>query len=1767
MAKKNSKQNKGKNKSSVLGNIAKSFGYSWVSAFKDMMPTTAQNIESNKNYIAEAYNSVNEKLDFNTIKQTYAYESLVELKNNAIKDLKSGKFYNKDREKKAQDQVFKDMGFDLDSFDNMLDDNNFDIENNDDSNTTNNNNNTNNIFVNNVDTNLGNEIQESNQSSASMILNSNATSTGILSKQLSNIYSFYQNQTTQFYSDMSSKIAEANTNLNKVATLADKINNIGEGGTQFSEVNDNDLDNLLNVSGLDFGGIGDMYKARHKRNSFLGSMLTESFDMLIKPQIEQLKANPLGFAMSKGIQALLPKQFKNSLLNLDRTIEHLPIMMQGTFQNWKQNGTGLKSTLGNLLSVDTRPDSKLNFSKYKKDAVLFDGITRKSIVTVIPELLGKILGAVSDNPLYKKELIYNYRTGMFTNKEAIHNQLDEDIRNFGTEDYNIKKYRTQIATDNYDKFDNKEDREAFIKDIEEAFNNMIKNGVIINSNTDLSRISKNKTAAQAIKENFNKQRNKGVYNSDMLNASSNYQRLFENINNDEGLQTAFNVEDSTKGYNKMRTRDELSEIEKLRQDEEKLVKLFGKNSMQHKIFKRMNYQNDDLNDDDAKPLKKDGIFSKIINTVNGISSKIEDFTEGNLTFKGSKETEKKAEEAIKRKAGFFGINLNNLGKVNRSKDNETNNYYDEKKDNKESKINYNKDKTEDESSFNKKSDINYNTTPNSFNNQQERIEKLEKLVSENEKGNSQNSSSIDSKMFDQLISKLDDLSILSSIDSNTARIIEILETRSFGSNEEGSADGNTKTHGIHGVFNKAKAFGKRILNRKGKFKPTDLLGTIFAKDGIISKVFGIGKKALTGTGKMINYLTPRLIGKNGMFTNLIKNALGGAFEIANFALPKFFHLGKRIVKASLKTLGGAVKVGGKGLFKILGFAKDKITNRKKKSKEDKKHPILSGLFKAGKGIKNKITSHFKNKKNDNNGSNATSTRKSQGIMGRLFSFITGKKDNQVIDVNIIGGTLDEVSTIKEVLKVGNESLDPLGDKIKEIEKEKNNKPIDVSTGSMIDDALTGDTKSLSKKIKRKFENKIGGKLGSLFGKGKGIVGGLASKGLTKAGSLLTKGKNSGILGKGKNLLGKGINKLGSKLGSSAVEEGAEKVAEGSAKKGLFKRGIGKVASFFTKDASKEGAEAVGKGVAKKVGEKAALKAGAKVAGKGLSRFIPGVGQALALGSATVGAISGAKDAGNIFGTNNVSVGQRISGGVGGALSALTLGIVNQNKMAKAVYKIGDVLGKLGKFFMKGPLGVLFGLLGKLGSKVKDFFKGLFGKIFGTDDNSASANGVSGTLGTGVGALSTKYESNGDPGTVSSGAGDHGGQSFGLYQFSRNMGSFQRFVNSLQKTHPDWYKQLSAVESSPAQSAAVWKQIAAKNSSAFSQAQEDYAKQVYLLPAANSIASALGLDVSKRSIALQAVLMSTAIQHGQGGALTVFRNALAGKDASKMSDADIIKAVYTERGANNGMKYFSSSSAAVRQGVVNRFKNEKADALSMLNKEGGGSSGSSGSSASSSDSGTYKSSELDYYNPLGGSGSSGGSDTAEFTGTPAGVDGTLGAFAPLVDGTGMSPLGNGSSDVSLASVSTNNTPYTSADESADVSSVSINNGDSSDSNSLADNMGSLNASTLGTSQDIGSVVSSAMNNLNSSVEQLNNIIDKLDSLGNKQDNSNQYLNNIYEALKNISSKMNNSVSDNDVVPSDQNTNNTMIGGTPTNNGTGNINNLINSDSDSLLVNGY
>lgn len=217
---------------------------------------------------------------------------------------------------------------------------------------------------------------------------------------------------------------------------------------------------------------------------------------------------------------------------------------------------------------------------------------------------------------------------------------------------------------------------------------------------------------------------------------------------------------------------------------------------------------------------------------------------------------------------------------------------------------------------------------------------------------------------------------------------------------------------------------------------------------------------------------------------------------------------------------------------------------------------------------------------------------------------------------------------------------------------------------------------------------------------------------------------------------------------------------------------------------------------------------------------------------------------------------------------------------------------------------------------------------------AAAGAIGAAIADALGALSAKYETGGrGPGTVSTGAGDPGGVSYGSYQMATKMGVPQQFVK---QTGFPWLADFQNLTAGTADFTACWKRIAANETDAFQKCQHEYIKKTHYDLLAAKILSEDGLDVNTRPRAVQDVVWSTAVQHG--GATSIVHKALANVTCARTDpafDEQMIRAVYAERGRkkpDGNLVYFSKSSPNVQRGVANRFKNELNDALAMLAKE-------------------------------------------------------------------------------------------------------------------------------------------------------------------------------------------------------------------------------------------
>lgn len=200
-----------------------------------------------------------------------------------------------------------------------------------------------------------------------------------------------------------------------------------------------------------------------------------------------------------------------------------------------------------------------------------------------------------------------------------------------------------------------------------------------------------------------------------------------------------------------------------------------------------------------------------------------------------------------------------------------------------------------------------------------------------------------------------------------------------------------------------------------------------------------------------------------------------------------------------------------------------------------------------------------------------------------------------------------------------------------------------------------------------------------------------------------------------------------------------------------------------------------------------------------------------------------------------------------------------------------------------------------------------------------------------GNIAANYESNGDPGAISSGTGDLGGVSYGAFQFSSNVGSLTAFVTWLYSAKQEFYTILNNGyiadgKTYGANFQAAWKQLASSNYDEFYALQLSYTKENYY-DRFVSISKSKGYDPGRllQYNSTRNMIFSTAIQHGPTGAY----NIMSGIDQS-LSMTDFITAVYDAR--LKTISYSYPAGSTTYNSVKNRYYYESGDIIRNYQRE-------------------------------------------------------------------------------------------------------------------------------------------------------------------------------------------------------------------------------------------
>ena len=467
---------------SYLKNVGKSVAFATVDvASKKLIPEVSEFTETNAELFKSVYATVSHsKRAINYGKKlaidSQVYKDINKGINNALSDIKSGNFYNKQREQQAIDEVgefmangggdFDDSDFgDFGDFDDF-DDGSLDQFEDKPSKSA---------SVSKGDLAIVDSVSKSTNLSAQLISKTVAnTSKAIMNTSVATT-NMVMAQNVELMAGLRTSIAGMHQSINGILEFAHKnittqINNEAAYFSRSQELledNNRILREMLDIqknmyktpdkgkSSDQFGDIfsggaidlKEYFKVVGKNIKALDS--TGTMDMMFDnsmggTMLGQMLSNPLGGLMTGLIAGFMPKSLAKSIANFSKTLGGIFPSMLSKMNKWKEQD-GFLGYLGKIFGIKSDTKRTIDTDKYNKGAVPFDGITRKAIVDVIPEHLSKIESLLSG----QTQRIYDYDSGKWMITKDIQKKQKEEYErlikdSFSDLDETINAYRDRL---------------------------------------------------------------------------------------------------------------------------------------------------------------------------------------------------------------------------------------------------------------------------------------------------------------------------------------------------------------------------------------------------------------------------------------------------------------------------------------------------------------------------------------------------------------------------------------------------------------------------------------------------------------------------------------------------------------------------------------------------------------------------------------------------------------------------------------------------------------------------------------------------------------------------------------------------------------------------------------------------------------------------------------------------------------------------------------------------------------------------------------------------------------------------------------------------------------------------------------------------------------------------------------------------------------------------------------------------------------------------
>ena len=492
-------------------NVGKSVTYATIDVIKQQSPgiddfiSTNQELFKDINYAFRDRKQLFKRLD-TTIKNSKIYEAADLGRKSLFEDLKTGKFYNKERIQKYQKKA---LGFE--DFDSDLEGINFDESDigidfsldgfNDD------------INLSDGEIAIVDSVESTSKSSAAMISNVVAKSSdyivqsnkaiskmnlvqnvelfnginkglNVLNESLMNsnkatydLLTTHANNSKTYYEE-STKYQRDSFNLLKELVEMERNRYANEQSNEDNNKIGKRFDDLTTAEGIPnlenyFKIVGKNIKNSLSTLNSMNSLVGEDSNALLL-----FAASPLTFLSTYASKSILGKVVNDSMKRFNKTVESSFATFITKINEMRKNDDNIIfKTIGDILGIDTRMKTTIDTNRYNKGATQWNGKSEKALQYVIPTLLSKILSAVSGN----EEHSYDYEQGKFIKITDIEKSYDNLLKSTSRSSGGRARQEVEKLSDQF-RFRNYNDQKRYKDDIDKFFDFFFKQGIMFDHN-------------------------------------------------------------------------------------------------------------------------------------------------------------------------------------------------------------------------------------------------------------------------------------------------------------------------------------------------------------------------------------------------------------------------------------------------------------------------------------------------------------------------------------------------------------------------------------------------------------------------------------------------------------------------------------------------------------------------------------------------------------------------------------------------------------------------------------------------------------------------------------------------------------------------------------------------------------------------------------------------------------------------------------------------------------------------------------------------------------------------------------------------------------------------------------------------------------------------------------------------------------------------------------------------------------------------------------